>query len=446
MKKCLKAYSKIFFLDATYKLLELRLPVYLFMVEDSMGETEVVAVGILVAETEDNVRWMLESLRERNPEFKPRVFMADKDFNERAIIKELFPTATVLICLFHSLRSFKREISDKALGLPEGTQVVLKELFQSMCYAKSEDEYTKHYEHFMNAAPLHVQKYFDKNSHNIRQEWVLSFVFSCGNFLNTTNNRVESFNGKLKSVIESYSSLEDFLHGLFTTLYATRNERNHKAATNYQKRKVLKYLPGSIQEQYTTLLTSYAAGFVTQQIEYLDRVGNMTENRNGVFHVHSSRGVEKVSNNSCTCLFFSCMRLPCRHIFAVRQTTSENMYDESLCDIRWTNDFFKNNQRIFSKSFTVDNEPVVVQVIRKKHKILNKAQKFRESSTTTTKLAQLASDVGPAEYLRRMEVLKTLALHWENGHEVSIHELSRGKVVAMSFFISNIIPRARRKP
>ena len=219
MKKCLKDYSEIFFLDATYKLLELRLPVYLFMVEDSMGETEVVAVGILVAETEDNVRWMLESLRERNPEFKPRVFMADKEFNERAIIKELFPTATVLICLFHSLRSFKREISDKALGLPEGTQVVLKELFQSMCYAKSEDEYTKHYEHFMNAAPLHVQKYFDKNSHNIRQEWVLSFVFSCGNFLNTTNNRVESFNGKLKSVIESYSSLEEFLHGLFTTLY-----------------------------------------------------------------------------------------------------------------------------------------------------------------------------------------------------------------------------------
>ena len=116
MKKCLKDYSEIFFLDATYKLLELRLPVYLFMVEDSMGETEVVAVGILVAETEDNVGWMLESLRERNPEFKPRVFMADKDFNERAIIKELFPTATVLMCLFHSLRSFKRAKVIKRLG------------------------------------------------------------------------------------------------------------------------------------------------------------------------------------------------------------------------------------------------------------------------------------------------------------------------------------------
>ena len=147
------------FLDATYKLLELRLPVYLFTVE-----TEVVTVGILVTETEDNVKWVLQSLQEKNPE---RVFIVDKDFNERAIIKELFPTATVLICLFHSLRSFKREISDKVLGLAEGAQVLLKELFQSMCYARSEDEYTKHYERFMNAAPLHVQKYFNKNWHKL---------------------------------------------------------------------------------------------------------------------------------------------------------------------------------------------------------------------------------------------------------------------------------------
>ena len=121
------------------------------------------------------------------------------------------------------------------------------------------------------------------------------------------------------------------------------------------------------------------------------------------------------------------------------------MYDESLRDIRWTNDIFKNNQRIFSKSYIVDDEPGGVQVIRKKHKILNKAQKFTESSTVTTKLAQLASDIGSAEYLRRMEVLKSLAWYWENGHEVSIHELSKGKVVAMSFYISNIIPRASRK-
>ena len=185
--------------------------------------------------------------------------MADKDFNERAIIKELFPSAIVLICLLHSLRSFKREISDKFLALPEGTQIVLKEIFQSMCYSRSAEEYKNFYQKFKKVAPMHVQSYFNKNWHNIRAEWVLSFVFSCGNFFNTTNNRVESFNGKLKTVIDHYSTLEQLIQGLFTVVYSTRNERNHKVAINFQKRKVENYLPGSTQEQYVTLLTSYAA-------------------------------------------------------------------------------------------------------------------------------------------------------------------------------------------
>ena len=31
-------------------------------------------------------------------------------------------------------------ISDKSLGLPEGTQIVLKEILHSMCYARSGEE------------------------------------------------------------------------------------------------------------------------------------------------------------------------------------------------------------------------------------------------------------------------------------------------------------------
>ena len=170
MKRCLKNYPEIFFLDATYKLLEIRLPVYLFLVEDSMGESEVVGVAILVEETEEIVGWMIQCLKDRNPEFSPGAVMADKDFNERAIIKELFPSATVLICLFHSLRSFKREISDKSLALPEGTQIILKEIFQSMCYARSAEEYNNFYQKFKKVAPMHVQSYFNKNWHNIRAE------------------------------------------------------------------------------------------------------------------------------------------------------------------------------------------------------------------------------------------------------------------------------------
>lgn len=39
-----------------------------------------------------------------------RAIMTDKDLTERTILKDEFPTAHPLLCLFHTLRSFKREV------------------------------------------------------------------------------------------------------------------------------------------------------------------------------------------------------------------------------------------------------------------------------------------------------------------------------------------------
>lgn len=54
------AYPELVCLDATYKLLDLRLPVYLMLVEDSNGQSEIVAVCILVSEDIESMKWMLE--------------------------------------------------------------------------------------------------------------------------------------------------------------------------------------------------------------------------------------------------------------------------------------------------------------------------------------------------------------------------------------------------
>ena len=42
-----------------------------------------------------------------------KVMISDKDFNDRAIFKKEFPDAALHLCLFHRLRSFKREITTK---------------------------------------------------------------------------------------------------------------------------------------------------------------------------------------------------------------------------------------------------------------------------------------------------------------------------------------------
>ena len=194
MKEDFQSYPEIIFIDATCKSTELHLPVYIFLVEDSMGASEIADIGLLVSENAESLRWLLNA-----------VIMADKDLNERQILKECFPTASVLICLFHTLRSFKRELSDKRFSLSESQNITLKELFQKMCYAR-------------NVAPAELRQYFLEHWHPMRSEWVLVDKCQAGNFLNTTNNHLESINSKLKSVIDFCSSLENFVN-IFSMFY-----------------------------------------------------------------------------------------------------------------------------------------------------------------------------------------------------------------------------------
>lgn len=75
--------------------------------------------------------------------------------------------------------------------------------------APSEQKYMELYSQFKGCARSTVVEYFDQNWHPIRKLWTMGMKYSTGNFLNGTNNMLESLNAKLKSVISRYSSLEE---------------------------------------------------------------------------------------------------------------------------------------------------------------------------------------------------------------------------------------------
>ena len=60
MNDAFQAYPEIFCIDATYKLLELRLLVYLMLCEDSNG---IIAVCLLVQQNAESMTWMIESFK-----------------------------------------------------------------------------------------------------------------------------------------------------------------------------------------------------------------------------------------------------------------------------------------------------------------------------------------------------------------------------------------------
>ena len=142
MKAAFAAYPEVFMIDAAYKLNELRMPVYLMVVIDCNGQSEIVGVFMTVSETEEAITKMLKAFKAQNPNWpSTNVVMTDKDFTERAVFQKEFPSASLLICLFHTLRSMKREVMCEKLGLSPGECDHALEIMTELVYSKSEAEY-----------------------------------------------------------------------------------------------------------------------------------------------------------------------------------------------------------------------------------------------------------------------------------------------------------------
>ena len=99
-------------MDATYKLNDLRMPLYVMLTVDGNGESEIVVLWIVQNEDRDTLSQALDAFKLHNSSWeKIKCIMADKDITERDIITEKLPGRGLLICFFHTLRRFRREIT-----------------------------------------------------------------------------------------------------------------------------------------------------------------------------------------------------------------------------------------------------------------------------------------------------------------------------------------------
>ena len=77
--------------------------------------------------------------------------ISDKDFNERAIFKKEFPDASLHLCLFHTLRSFKSEITIEKMGIRSGEQEHALELITKLVYSQSESACMENYQQLLQS-------------------------------------------------------------------------------------------------------------------------------------------------------------------------------------------------------------------------------------------------------------------------------------------------------
>ncbi|XP_052061159.1 uncharacterized protein LOC127701314 [Mytilus californianus] len=315
MQRVFATFPEIIFVDATYKLNDRRMPFYVMMVEDSLGQSEVAAIALVNSEERAVLQQLIHCFKENNQAAgKTKVIMADKDINERDVFKSELPNAMLLICQFHVLRSFNREITTEKMGISSAQRHTALELLQKLVYCNSETDYEASLEEVKRKCSRQINEYIINNWHEIRHEWVFGLKLCDGSLMNTTNNRLESFNQKLKQVINLYSCLEVFFEKFLSLINTVRNERDHKGSVEVMKVSVRTACLNSesAEVKYLNHLTGYACKFVLQQLSKAKQITNL----NGTSTDSRLMDDEiELCTESCNCNVNKSMGLPCKHIF-----------------------------------------------------------------------------------------------------------------------------------
>ena len=143
---------------------------------DGDGLSEVVAMFIVAEETKEVIQATVDLFKKHNPSWnETKVVMSDKDFTERDVFKACFPAASLSICLYHTLRSFRREITCEKMGITSAERLRVFEILSSLAHCKSEGEYEKHLDELKQTNFRSVIDYFMENWHPIREQWVACF-------------------------------------------------------------------------------------------------------------------------------------------------------------------------------------------------------------------------------------------------------------------------------
>jgi len=116
------------------------------------------------------------------------------------------------------------------MGITATQREACLKIFTELVYARGDKSYLqvrkKLHETKLELVIAHA--HFERNWHNIKDEWVQGFITQNLTLGETTNNRLESINAKVKSVCSCFATLEQFFDNFFCVLATLCNEHSYK--------------------------------------------------------------------------------------------------------------------------------------------------------------------------------------------------------------------------
>jgi len=207
-KRMLRRHGRITCMDATYKVVQWGLPLFLMVVVDEHGASIPAAYFMVSEESNTAIDEVLGYIKSFVPEWDPRVFMMDKSAAEMLAVRTRFPNAIIILCEFHVKQAWLRSLVSSKRGLKKEEQhrvynylnKILKANSQSMAQVQVQ-ALCDFIENYKGGKLDHIWTWFADNWLPCLPQWCSAYwahVFTQGF---TTNNYTETLNKVLKSML-----------------------------------------------------------------------------------------------------------------------------------------------------------------------------------------------------------------------------------------------------
>eukprot|EP00644_Phytophthora_capsici_P006818 jgi/Phyca11/103617/e_gw1.8.178.1 len=234
---------------------------------NEFGEGAVVQQSLIEANGDWHMERAIAHFKRSHPTRieKLRVIVVDKDLNEIRVLEEHFSKARVIICHFHVIKYLKEKRSKPEFGKISSEDAPhIDAAIHKVVYAQSEDQYKDANESLrgicVRTGMDDFFEYFQKNWDASQDRWVSYLRSQLPHFKNHTNNRLESFFGKVKDAVDGSMSMALCIKSIVG--YDRRMQNEYE----YRLSRIGRFVNSNYDEEMTNVLR-FTTHYVAQQIE-----------------------------------------------------------------------------------------------------------------------------------------------------------------------------------
>ena len=142
-------------------------------------------------------------------------------------LQQEFPQASILFCQFHVIKYLFKQIVD--LDVAKENRDRARDAIRTLVIASSESEYAALKQNLFDTTNSDFKSYFLKNWDMCKEKWAKFLCDDHLHFANTTNNRLECHNNKLKDVVSRSMSVSEMFEKVLLFCQTNAAEYSHKS-------------------------------------------------------------------------------------------------------------------------------------------------------------------------------------------------------------------------